>query len=377
MYANTPVLQPQLTFLLHDAGETKALQPVMSRLDSLQVPYAILADGTARRLLKGNIHLSPLPRDVQQLFQINPLAGQRAESVLRQTLSAKTIVTGLVSGFQKRWTDYFSALGRRVVGYYDGFSFPMQTSPVDAFVRSLNVLLTAGEDGAAHFRQRYRGLPVKALGQATLDNFTKRVSPLKRSQVQQALNLNPSQPTMLFVGAYGQGYAEAFKLFLESVQDFAKGANVLVSLHPKVNGQLEQALIQEAALTQRVRIIPKAISTDQALVASDMILTHQSTMATQALFQKKPVFLVGQALDRSTSYNPILQSGLVQRFTERSALKKRLTQQCEVWKSGFDQNNNPWLSSEALYARLRIPPNATENISQFLLSMTQPLSRVS
>src|SRR5258708_4664597 len=50
---------PDITFVLHDAGETKAMQPVMARLDREGISYCILADATARSLLKNNPHLMP------------------------------------------------------------------------------------------------------------------------------------------------------------------------------------------------------------------------------------------------------------------------------------------------------------------------------
>lgn len=362
----------QVTFVLHDAGETKAMQPVMRELDRLRVPYGIIAQGTARKLLGNDPHVVPSPTEIRQGARINPAWGHYAQNLLNHALASGTVVTGVVSDFQKQWADYFLRLGRQVVGYYDGFSFPKGSSVVDAFSRSLSMLVTAGGDAARHFQQRYPGLSVTALGQPTLEAFSRPVSTAARAQLQRVLRVNPHQPTLLFVGGYGEGYEASFRLFVQAAQQSAKdGSNILVSLHPKADGQLEQRILQQLDGTGRIRIIPKAIPTDQALIASDVVLTHQSTMATQALFQRKPVFLVGKAADDSSRHNPLLETGLVRRFTKLDELQGRIKQHRHAWKSGQNPSGNPWLSPQALYARLNIPPDATHNITRLILSLLQ------
>ena len=114
---------PAVTFVLHDAGETKALAPVMQNLDRSGTDYCILATSTGKALMQGNPHLVPTPEEIAAVSQTNLNRAQWMAQQLNRAKQAKVCVTGLVSDYQKQWADFFRQTGRRVIGYYDGFRY--------------------------------------------------------------------------------------------------------------------------------------------------------------------------------------------------------------------------------------------------------------
>ncbi|MBY0405851.1 MAG: hypothetical protein K2X66_18250 [Cyanobacteria bacterium] len=376
-----------MTFVLHDAGETKAMAPVMQSLDSLQVGYSILAEGTAKNLLAHNPHVLPLPQEISALSTSNPWAARAAQEQLNQGLNATCILTGLVSPFQKAWADFFRQQGKPVIGYYDGFDFQRLRNSADAFWGSLTAMITPSRDTAAFWQNRFPNIPVVPLGQPTLEVIPQAMAQTNVPALAAQLGVDLTKPTVLFVGGYGKGYAEAFSLYCDAIQLKLKNSvpgsrpNFLVSLHPKVNGVLESQIIQEKGLQSVLKIIPKTIETAQALAFTDGVVSQNSTMTVQSLFQGKQVVLVGDSGMDDTGgqdvFNPAQAYGLVNRYQSVEALSQRL--------QGFDSSPLPLnpnrfqsgslnLNTERLYAQLGIPKFSTQAITQYLLSWVQGVS---
>jgi hypothetical protein len=356
---------PAVTFVLHDAGETKAMQPVMQNLDRAGIPYSILAEATAKKLLGNDPHLVPSVGDVVQLAQRNPAIASLAQARLQNAMQAPCTVTGLVSNFQKQWAGFFKTSGKRVVGYYDAFSFNRLTNQAEAFKGLLTHLITPTLDSARFFQQRLGNIPVVALGQPALEEAARAIRQDNRPVLAQKLGIDLNQPTLLFVGSYGSGYPEAFSLFLETVRGFPQ-TNVLLSLHPRSDGQYEQAMLQQTGLRDRVRIVPRGISTIEALAVTDVVLAHQSTVSTQALLQGKQVIQLGSV--PQSDFDPIQQYQAAPRCKTSAHLAQALAQ--AIPKAMAIRTLSPDEQRiNRLYQLFGLPREASQRIMQFLLSL--------
>jgi hypothetical protein len=362
----------QFTFLLNDAGETKALTPVMQKLDSAGVNYSILADSTAKTLLHGNPHLVPLPQDVAALSRSDPQAAIRANASLDAATSAPHIITGLVSDFQKSWSDFFRGMGKTVTGYYDGFGYSTLPNKTDAFAGSLNALITPSYDTANFFKQKFSHIPVVAMGQPTLEKIPERLQRTNLPALGAGLGIDPRKPTLLFAGGYGKDYAQAFNVFCQTVKAVPQ-ANVLVSPHPKTDGTLETELLRRHGLENRVRIVPKTIDTAQVLGLSDIVLSQNSTMSVQASLQGKKVLLVGNSGNIADNYefNPVTAYGITSRYKTPFELTPALQ-----GLLGTNQTQSAHIAEKERLQGLQrllsgIPPLATDTITRSLLSLPQ------
>jgi hypothetical protein len=361
---------PQMTFVLQDTGETNALTPVMRKLDSQGIDYSIIATGTARSLVAGNPHLTPTSQDVFATRQNNPILAQWMQQRLNRAMQAKVCVIGLVSTFQKQWADYFRGSGRRVVGYYDGFRINLnpQQNSVNMFQGVLTDLITPSEDTGAYFRAHgFGNIPVLVLGQPSLEDISQAIQHTNPIQLAQKLRIRPEQPTLLFVGQYGPRYEQAFRLFCQTVQHLPN-ANILVSLHPKVDvdGRFEQSVLQQYGLQNRVSLIPKSLSTAKVLPLADLVLTHNSSMSTQAFLQGKKVIFLGQ--DASAAFEPLQARGLAPQCLTSQSLIQAINSKLQSTQTPALQQETSW------YALLGIPTQAADRISHYLASLTKALN---
>ena len=366
---------PAVTFILHDAGETKALTPVMHNLEQSGINYSILASGTGKSLTRENPHRVPNPEEIVSINKTDPYQAQRLAQKFNQAIQAKICVTGLVSDFQKQWADFFRQTGRRVIGYYDGFRYnnnPVE-NPANQFKDALTELLTPSMDTARYFQNIwFNKIPIFAAGQPTLESIPNEIKGINPTQLAQQIGLDRNKPTLLWIGQYGPAYEQAFALFCQSAQRLPH-ANLLIALHPKaeVDGSFERNMLAQYGLQDRVKILPKSISTPTALTVSDMVLTHHSTMATQAYLQGKNVVFVGQ--DQEDAFEPLERYGQVKRTITPADLLKSIDSY--LW-------TNP--SSEGLpinwqrQACLGIPFQATTRIANYikgLLGQGEPNKR--
>jgi hypothetical protein len=229
--------------------------------------------------------------------------------------------------------------------------------------------VTPSRDTANFFRARFGGIPVFALGQPILDEVPDTTFQAAAQSLRQQLGISPGKPTALFVGGYGPGYEESFTLFCESVKR-CSGMNALVAMHPKTDGQLETRMIQAYGLQTCIRMIPKAIETQRVLPICDLVMTQQSTLATQALLQGKKVALLGQvgSAFKKDEFNPLTYYKLAPRCTtpiEVVNWVRRAIPQMQADSAEVAADN---ARTYSLYALLGIPRQATFNICQFLLA---------
>jgi hypothetical protein len=342
-----------ITFVLHDAGETRALTPLMRQLEAQGRNYHILADGTATKIVQQTPALANhqvyLPKDIATL---NPSLATLQAQRLAEALNAATIVTGLVSPFQQQWANYAHHTGKRVLGYWDAYGVNEATS-VSPFNGCLDGLMTPSQSTAISLQSQLPSTPVLAVGQPTLDDVESTAnSPLARQQNQQladALRLDTHRPIILFIGGYGNEYEESVRLFCQSVQQLPSTHQVVLALHPKADGLIEQRIIDQMGLQSRVLITPKSIATEVLLPLASVVATQGSSLAIPAMALGKPVVLVGA---ETMANNPLTKHHLALRSNTPNQLTQALL------------TSRPLTNT--VHQQLGIPTNATATMLNLL-----------
>lgn len=335
----TPMMPPaQVTFVLHDAGETKAMQPVMQDLANKGVQYDIIADGTAEKLI-----------------------GYHPPT--EHALNAPVILTGVVSKFQRDWAAFFKQQSKTVVGYYDGLLVDNNAGPVAMFKGVLSHLLTTTTHMANSFKPYFSDIQVKAVGQPALEASTAKAASIDKLAVAKQLGVDSTKPTLLFIGGYGDGYQEAFAAFCQAVKPLT-GVNVLVATHPKTTGQLEKQWIDSMGLQGLVSVLPQSVPSSTALAISDMVLSHKSTMVFEGLLQGKQAAFVGSAPSLNSA---AVNQQALKRYQTAGQLNQAVNQLVASHGGESQQvtNNN----QAATFWALSLPQQATQRISNFLQSI--------
>lgn len=368
-----------VTFVLHDAGETKALQPVMRELDYRQVRYSILADATARRLLAGNSHLantepSLTPEVATQRQATNP--------PLKAAMQAPVVVTGLVSPFQRLWASWFARRNESpafadkpaatVVGYYDSFSYHAKRCPAAAFQGLLAALITPTEALSQRLAIYFPTIPRLALGQPVLETTLATVQNTASAEVlRQQLGLMGQPDPILFAGGYGPGYADALRLYCQTIRRLPQAPLTLLALHPQSNGTLEKQIIAEADAQNSIRLLPASLDTLRVLPLARLVVSHQSSFSVQASVAGKPVFFVGrlpqpdpEALQEQADYEPLQEAGLAQRYESADMLYQALATQLAPDTGEASRKPTETLS---VAQRLGYPDNPARRIADFLI----------
>lgn len=344
--------KPVFTFVLKDAGETRALQPVMAKLDRQQVNYAILSpEGSTAKTLTTN---NPHNVNNHDSYQVN------------QALNAPIAVTGVVSNFQNNMANWFKVQHKTVVGFYDGFSvFPSNMAQVQSFQKLLDTLIVPSKPIARLFEAIFSN-KVIALGHSTLEKTAKVLAPEKIAALQEQLNLDPTKSTLLFVGSYGETYADNFALFCQMAPQLKARYNLLISLHPSQNGRYEQDQLTKYGLANDVRILPKTVTTQHVLpLAQGILAPYPSTLATQALFQQKTVFLLKAGSSPQTLYDPSL-----------TAPNTTIISSPENCQSIVENELSKTIPDPAfLYRQFEIPQQATQSITNYLNTLLSAKSQ--
>lgn len=337
-----------ILFVLYDAGETKALLPVIQELGRCGTSCGILANTTAKRLLQ------------------DTLCFTEHSAAICQTYSIRLVMTGLASQFQRKQAAFHKNRGIPVVGYYDSFFFSPNANHTINFKNLLTALIVPSKDIARLLKPTFPNIPVLALGQPTLESIPHVIRQSHPAALYATLHLDPGKTICMFAGSYGPGYAEAFTRFCQGFKSLPDAThsqlNLLLSLHPKTDGTLENSILSQHALHHIVRTVPKSITTDRVLSITDIVLSYNSVMALQALFQGKQILLPGDPADPD-EFNPLVTYCGAVRLQSAEACSYALNAAISRFKPTLSNGINRGVNWHSI---LGIPRHATRNISRYL-----------
>ncbi len=334
--------QPDYTFALANAGQAKALMPVMKALDLQGHDYYILAEGVA----KAQIQTDP----------------QLAEHLAapQQAVCAKSLVTGLSAPFQQKWADWFQRLGRPVVGYYDDFRINPKNTALYGFLRNLSVLIVPSRYTANALKAMIPPnvrFPILPLGQPVIRTTAEQIHQSQPGLIMRQLGLNPQRPTCLIIGDNASGFPNALKLLSETAKRNPQ-RQFLLALHPASDGQTERHALEALGWPPNLTIAPKSIDTAALLALPGVVLAHQSNLALMACVLGKPVIYIG-ALGDSQDESPDVSTGVSVRLNSVEAILEKL-------ESSQQRDVSLGPLKRTLSQILGIPTQATQTILNLL-----------
>lgn len=291
-------------FVSYDAGESLALLPVLDLFRKSEVGFEVLALGTSRKFFQDWPEAIDLKETCGVAEEVPGTGWPREKRLakssvvnLRKCLAGRAaIVTGDVSGVQLQVLEEAKVAFPKTkrVAYHDSFGFDPR-SIGGKFLAVADAVLTPTPEITEQMTtvKQKSNLPVavELVGQPSIlgwlpkDGAEGKAKKLLSQQVKGKLT---KKPMAIYVGGYGDGYADAFRLFAR-VAKATPEVKYFLSLHPKVDGADESKILAEEGVSKLVTVIPKSIKTTDVTPAARFIVTQASTVGVQALFMGVPV----------------------------------------------------------------------------------------
>lgn len=317
-------------FYLQDAGETKALLPVIDSLEKRGIHTLILVAGVAEESLMKRENLrtfEDLGLEVQ-MDRTWPRSKRLSEgdvSLVVEEIEASKVVTGVAFVTQGQVLEAYRKRGIPSFAYWDNFN-PEGENPYFEVARSVSSQASQVLAPTSY----HTGMTI--VGHPTLEVWRKEMEAIDREQVRARLQIVKGQKAILWIGGYGEEYEKAYQIFLEGIA-LVPDVYFWVQPHPKTGEGTKTTLVE-------------------AMAAADLILCHQSTAAFQALSMGKPVIHVIPAGEVFDSLS--LQTGLAKKVSNGTELVEALREIREI-------------SPEEFYELLGIPVNSIERCTHVIL----------
>jgi len=312
-----------VAFVTYDAGETLALLPVAEELraSDTEVRWIPLTPWSADLLADHGEPFLPLPETATGSPHLEDRWG-RADTGYWEAEIARippaVAVSGMVSTVQGDLASRLREQGLVTVGYHDGFQPPGGEAISVQVSESFEEIWVPTEAVREGFRGL--GLETAVVGQPSLESWRRAAEDVDPHAVRGRQGLEDGDRVLLFAGQYGPGYEETLLSFLETMKvplAADPGLILVLSPHPRTEGSLErEALVEmgwgsvteperpegpasggaaegsaEAAgdANPRAVMLAEGLSTMEAAVIADAVLTRASTVGTQAAFMGKEV----------------------------------------------------------------------------------------
>lgn len=283
----------KVLFVLFDAGETKALQPVMQKLEEAGRDYRVLSFGTSWMLMKEH----PRAIDIFKELGVSSKTDQRKWprerplskkilSTIGKVIAADLAIVGMVSTLQQQIAQLFKSKGAAILCYYDGFAFG-ETEMIQPFLEVASRVLVPSEHIARSMQTMDESVVIDVVGQPVVEYWLQQAKQTDLEEIKSKLPIDSKKPLLIYISGYGEGYLEAFTSFVKAIQ-YVDHFHIGLSLHPKMDGALEKEVLA-AYDCPHVFVIPKDIETFQAVALADLVVAWRSTVGVQAAFLGKPV----------------------------------------------------------------------------------------
>lgn len=342
-------------FVLYDAGETYGLKPIINEYVKNKKPFKVLVMGTARTLFNQEPYILDITKDCGISVKVDRVSWKRKRSLKIQDLqkavscySPDLLVTGTVSQIQYQLVRAYAKKNIKSVGFIDAFTVVEEGSIIRRFPRRTTFTIVPTQKVKDSIGSSDK---IVVMGQPSFEQWALLEKTVEKPKLKRELVHNKN---ILFIGSYGKGYEEVFKKFLISVKKLPTEIGVLVSLHPKSDGEIEKNLIMQQQ--SRVVVLSKKNKTYEWSSVSDLIMCYRSTVCVQALALKKNVAYF--ELDRSAHSNFLLESKIASRVTP----------------ANFNSEVALALAKNVSEQKLPFPLNATKNIRDFLFYLDQDIA---
>ncbi len=332
-------LAQDVLFVLYDAGETKGMQNLIEHYNQTGVDVKVLTFGTAAEVYQGanKVELNKILGEevvVKKLWRRDQTIEPKHIEILKNKFQPKVLITGTVSALQKQVATELDVATLRA-GFFDAFSRVSEKHPIKDFTSVLDEVWIPSKLQEDEFK-KLSFKKVKVTGHGSLNDWQVRLSTKEKAQITSVLRLDQKKPTITYIGGYGESYEKGLRYFLKSI-DSSQDYNIVISLHPKVDGTVEAKILEEMG-KREVIIAPKYIPTQKITALSEFVITQNSTVGVQVLVQEKNVIY----FHLNTRYKNIaIENGAAFQTANPKALNEYLKNppKVEIKNLGIPQNS--------------------------------------
>jgi hypothetical protein len=256
------------------------------------------------------------------------------------------------------------------IAYYDNFEDPQTKDYIKPFMKQIHIkklfaFYLPSEVTKGFFKPFLKELKAcsetaqTVVGNPSLEAWDRIFAETNPALLRTKLGIPAGKKVIIFAGGYDTSYATYFKIFVEGVKD-QTDIQVLVTHHPKTDGEVEENIIKEAG-AQNVRLLKasslsaeeaKLFTTPALSTIADLVACHQSSVGLQALYKGKPILFIA---DPKTYKNFLIEQKLASVADTPAAVKDA------IGKIILAANQN-----RPSLAKIGIPAGATDIIVERL-----------
>jgi hypothetical protein len=304
-------------FYLQNAGETYPFISVIENLEKKQISYKVLVTATAQEILQKEESISKnlllLPElaleNIDNNWEGDKTLPTETIKKICSLIKPKLVITGVAFDLQGQVLEEYSKKGVETWAFWDNFNATGDNpyfTMAHRVIKKANKLLLSSNTLSNDISFFYwKDENKKILGHPSLELCTKKYNSVDSTSIKKALNIKKDKFIVTYMGGYGKEYEEGFELFLYILDKMQSDFSYLIVPHPKTDGSYEKKAINDRfGYSKRIQVLtPNGdISTPEAIVISDIVLCHQSTVGIQALFANKKVIYVVPKNQKFTNF---------------------------------------------------------------------------
>ena len=299
LYANPLTTQSKsadVLFVLYDMGDLAPMKRVMHNLELQNISYKILAFGKAQEIFKYDTHtlslnLPECKEDREKHLDTTQL--QKIEAAI----SPKAVIAGMASAVQAQVLNLFKTRHVYTIGFYDNFDSIEGKEYVQAFLKTIipideYFLPISSTQYGFQKNEKTKLAKLSVLGQPALENWEDVFTKTDRNALRKRLNLSEKDNVVLFVGGTDNTYATYFQLFAKSMTSLKIPAKILVTYHPKTDGELEKSILKKEGVSHITVVDGQGPTTAEIATLAKIVICHKSSVGIQALYMGVPVIYV-------------------------------------------------------------------------------------
>lgn len=281
-------------FLLYEAGETHALAPLIKALDDDPDHYQVTtyAFGPAVTIASANsVDLSCPVEDCAEV--------QRQDSIPETVLKGFpwsdpiTIISAFPAHIQKQIAAYAVRYHARLILYDTNFSLHVNSTflkPIEKIAPDEIWVPICSKQ--ASYKKAYPRTAVFAVGQPSLDDWTRPLTGTERDAVTRLVpEIASSGKKIMVAGSYGGFYERNVLRTLQAITGATGTTSItILASHPTKGWQFDSGLIRQHGLS--VVHAPRSLPTSQLFRFCDIVLVFRSTVGLQAALAGKSVFFI-------------------------------------------------------------------------------------
>ncbi len=365
----TPI-QTDCLFVLAHAGETNELLPIMEEMQTQKRDFHVLPLGVAKELIQNRLPAQKI-LDAEEFgvaidkqWPIDKELPQDTVLSVAQAVHAKVLVTGVAMLPQKQFLEAYKNQAQ-TVAYWDNpeprgailyFDIAHKVQAV-----AKKVLFPSGFVASAKEFESHSEAQKIVIGKPTLLQTIEQLGSIDKASVIKKLDFNKDLPVVVFIGTYGDRYEKAFRMFTQSIKGLPYQA--IFQIHPMASGEFEKKCSAEFLDDQKKFLISSprhihGVTMFEAMAASDLVVTYNSSAGFQALLGGKQVLCVVPEGDAYS--NSLIEQGIAHKADSPQAIIEELAKGHEI-------------SSVDLLKTMKIP---TDPKDRFLSFLDRELGRV-